>query len=106
LIWTQKITEALEKTGKNERSAMEQKKKEISAIMDLLTSMCLEPITSLIEKTKIETLVTIHVHQKDLTYEMKCKDINDFDWQRQTRLYWRNEIDNCIISITDWDCPY
>ena len=33
---------------------------------------------------------------------MKCQNINDFDWQKQTRLYWRNEEDTCIISITDW----
>lgn len=42
--------------------------------------MCLEEITSIIIRTKIETLITIMVHQKDLTFELKCKDVNEFDW--------------------------
>jgi hypothetical protein len=29
MIWTSKLTEALERTGKNEKSAMESKRKEI-----------------------------------------------------------------------------
>jgi dynein heavy chain len=41
-----------------------------------------------------------------LTLELKCKDVNDFDWQKQTRVYWKQELDNCIISVTDWDAPY
>ncbi len=46
------------------------------------------------------------VHQKELTAELKCKDVNEFDWQKQTRVYWKQELDNCIISVTDWDAPY
>lgn len=106
ILWTSKMTEALEKTGKNERATMEQKKKDIQQMLEVLTAMCLEPITSSIERTKIETLVTIHVHQRDITNELKIKDVNDFDWQKQTRIYWKNDLDNCIISITDWDSPY
>jgi dynein heavy chain len=74
--------------------------------MDLLTAMCLEDHGSSVERQKVETMVTIHVHQKDLACELKCKDVNDFDWQKQTRIYWRQEQDNCFISITDWDCVY
>ena len=106
IIWTTRMTEAFEKTAKNEKAALEAKKKEIIVLMQTLTAMCLEPISGPIERTKIETLVTIHVHQRDITNEIKCKDPNDFDWQKQTRLYWKNDVDNCVISITDWDCPY
>jgi dynein heavy chain len=42
--------------------------------------MCLEPYESDIERVKVETLVTIHVHQRDIAVEMKCKDVNDFEW--------------------------
>lgn len=62
ILWTTKMTEALLKTGKNEKSAMEQKKKEIEKVMNKLTAMCLEPIPSSLDRTKIETLVTIQVH--------------------------------------------
>ena len=47
------------KTGKNEKSAMEQKKKEIDRVLIKLTAMCLDEIKSKLERIKIETLVTI-----------------------------------------------
>jgi len=105
-VWTQKITEGLERTSKNEKGAMESKRREIQQMMELFTNMCLEDITSSIERQKIETIVTVHVHQRDLAQELKCKDISDFDWQKQTRIYWKQDIDNCIVSITDFDCVY
>jgi len=62
----------------------------------------------------IETLVTIQVHQRDLycqeiytaAKEHRIKDHNDFEWVKQTRLNWRPEMDNCIVSITDWEQCY
>ena len=102
ILWTHKITEALERPPKESKGAMEQKKKEIDKMLQELTYLCLQPIETNLLRTKIETLVTIHVHQKDIAFEMKCQSVNDFDWQKQTRLYWRNEEDTCMISITDW----
>jgi dynein heavy chain len=107
LIWTIKVTEALEKTGRNEnKNAMEQKRREINEMMTILSAMCLQDWKPM-ARTKVETLVTIHVHQRDIAAELKCKDVNDFDWQKQTRIYWRSDpTDNCIISITDFDQAY
>lgn len=102
LIWTYKITEALEK--KHEKHYWESKKKEVKATLETLTGMCLEDLGTKLNRTKVETLVTIQVHQKDITDELKVKSAEDFDWQKQTRIYWKQ--DTCIISITDWDCEY
>lgn len=41
---------------------MDTKKKEIIAIMDTLTGMCLEEYNNPLDRVKVETLVTIHVH--------------------------------------------
>jgi len=62
IIWTTKLTDAFERTAKNEKSALEVKRKEIIVIMDLLTAMCLEDHGSSVERQKVETMVTIHVH--------------------------------------------
>jgi len=75
-------------------------------MMKLLSVMCLDDMESAVDRCKIETLVTIQVHNKDITFELKCKDVNDFDWQKQTRCYWKQDIDNCVVSITDWDAIY
>lgn len=66
LIWTHKITEALEKGQKENKGALESKKKEIEKMLQELTNLCLQPIETSLERTKIETLVTVHVHQRDI----------------------------------------
>lgn len=62
MIWTNKLTEGLEKTSRNEKNAMEVKRREIAGINEELIKMCLEDIKSKLDRTKIETLVTIQVH--------------------------------------------
>jgi hypothetical protein len=64
IIWTQKVTECLDRPKQADKNAEFIKKKgDIDKIMKELTAMCLEDIKTKLERTKIETLVTIHVHQ-------------------------------------------
>lgn len=44
-------------------------------------------------------VVTIHVHQRDVTSELaalarnkRINDANDFEWLKQARFYWKNGI--------------
>jgi dynein heavy chain len=106
IIWTQRVNEGLEKVSRNERNAMEGVRNEIKEHMSMLSGMCLEDLKGSVERTKVETLVTIQVHQKDIAMDLKCKEVGDFEWQKQTRIAWKTDIDECIISITDWDSPY
>jgi len=64
MLWTSKVQDCLEKSQKEKISELEKKKKDINAIMNELTTMCLEDMNKL-KRMKVETLVTIHVHQKD-----------------------------------------
>jgi dynein heavy chain len=70
-------------------------------------------------RIKVETLVTVQVHQRDVYAELcqlykerKIKDAADFDWLKQTRSSWQvNGADihgegACIISICDVDYKY
>ena len=113
MIWTQKVQDALERNQKERNAEMEKKRKEINGIMETLTAMCLEPMESRITRTKIETLVTIHVHQKDLFEEIqtevkthKINDASDFDWTKNTRIFWKIDDEQVSISITDVEFIY
>lgn len=71
--------------------------------MNTLTEMCLEEMNKL-KRCKVETLVTIHVHQRDLFMKIlddakqhKIKDSNDFDWCKNTRIYWKPEESHIAI---------
>jgi len=94
MIWTQKVQEALERASKEKNHTdLDKKKTEINLILTKLSNMCLKTDLRRIQRTKIETLVTIHVHQTDLFDEIyadvrahKIKDDTDFDWLKNTRI--------------------
>lgn len=57
------MTEALTRgSTKNEKQLIDQKKKEITSMMQKLTNMCLLEYKDALVRQKIETLVTIMVH--------------------------------------------
>lgn len=113
MIWTEKVTEALEKSNYKDRMAeLDRNKKLVWSILSELTQMCLEEWGPL-DRTKIETLVTIHVHHReiyqivmDLAKQHKIKDANDFEWARNTRLYWKPETGHVVVQVTDVEFIY
>jgi len=107
MLWTQKTTEALQ-TRKDRKQAFISKGKEIQEIMDVLQRLCVSDIKSKLIRIKIETLVTIHVHQVTLYANLQeqalkgaIKDDTDFEWQKNTRMYKDAEKGDIKISICD-----
>lgn len=99
MIWTSKVEEAINKHTKERNQAMTQKRVEIQSIMDSLTEMCLMDLSK-VNRMKVETLVTVHVHQRDIFNTVqedakanKIQNSSDFDWSKNTRLYWNSEKD-------------
>jgi len=108
LRWTKMMTEGLEK-GKD-KGVMNQKKADVKEMTELLIKLTLNDLKTKLNRTKVETLITIQVHQREVTEDLvdkkRINNIGSFDWQQQTRIYWRYDQDNCFISITDWEDAY
>lgn len=113
-LWTTRLQDALCKGKKiDKQQDLDKKKKDNDAIMKELTAMCLDGDLNKLVRTKIETLVTIQVYQRDKFDEIiylvrsdKLKDEHDFDWLRNTRCYWKVEEATVGISITDVEFIY
>ncbi|CAH8622829.1 unnamed protein product [Heterobilharzia americana] len=106
-IWTRDSTNAL-KEAKYNKKIMQKTDHEFGRLLNLLiqqTTRNLSPV----ERTKLETLITIHLHQKDIFASLvkdRIKSPTDFDWLKQTRFYYLEDSDVCLISITDVNFIY
>jgi dynein heavy chain len=116
IVWTVDFQDALTRM-RSDRNIMAANHKKNVQILSELIALCLTDLGSKMNRTKFETMVTIHVHQKDLFQEVwkkakehKVKDENDFEWLKQTRFYWKaghgQESDHAIITVADNDFAY
>ena len=97
------------------------------AILTALSRWCLSESCSRMKRIKLETMVTIQVHQRDvflqlfrLYKERKINGVEAFEWQKQTRFYWHAEGEresevkldpagdkgDCVVSVCDIDFSY
>ena len=116
--WTAQCHEALINAKSNKQIMVETNKFQLSVLQDL-SAWCLEDLGTKMNRIKIETLVTIQVHQRDvfadlvkLFKERKLSGADDFEWLKQSRFGWQpqnNDIHGpgaCVISICDVDYKY
>lgn len=118
-LWTLENQLALEKCRSNKNS-MKDCNTRHQDILREMSNWCLQDLGSPNNRRKIETLVTIQVHARDVTNELaalvkarKVQDSNDFEWLKQARFYWKpaasDEVNGdgaSVVSITDIDFNY
>uniref|UniRef100_A0A336MB49 CSON013031 protein n=1 Tax=Culicoides sonorensis TaxID=179676 RepID=A0A336MB49_CULSO len=105
--WTLDCEHALLK-WRNDNLIMRKTNKTINKLLNQLISLTVNNLSSL-ERIKIETLITIHVHQRDIFDQLcrlKIQSINDFEWEKQMRFYYNNNNDDILIKVTNVDFKY
>ncbi|TYZ61675.1 hypothetical protein PybrP1_000691 [[Pythium] brassicae (nom. inval.)] len=95
LMWTTDIQTALEQC-RAKKTVMKDTSAKQALVLTELSNWCLTDLGAKQNRIKIETLVTIHVHQRDVMTDLatlykqkKLSDANDFEWLKQARFYWR-----------------
>ncbi|KAM8851316.1 dynein axonemal heavy chain 8-like isoform 1-T4 [Spinachia spinachia] len=107
MVWTRDAEDAL-KIAEDDREAMPFTKKKF---LDLLRTLIKQTTHDLskFDRVKYETLVTIHVHQSDIFNDLvkkRIKSLSDFEWLKQSRFYFKYDLDHVLVSITNVDFIY
>ncbi|VDM30983.1 unnamed protein product [Hydatigera taeniaeformis] len=107
LLWTRNAEDALSNARTNP-TVMREASSRFLKILNQLIEVTTRELTPL-ERTKYETLITIHVHQKDIfddLVKMRVKSPTDLEWLKQSRSYYNEEREQFIVSITDVNFIY
>jgi hypothetical protein len=106
--WTLLVTEALLKVAGDENTppdegAMELMQKKWITMIGYMVSIVRRQLKPL-ERCVLGAKLTLDVHARDTNFELihkKIAGVNEFDWQKQLRYYWEEDVDDCAIRQTN-----
>jgi dynein heavy chain len=109
MLWTRDAEVALT-NSRTDKKAMTTADDYFLEILTGLIDKTLDVTMGKLQRRKYETLVTLHVHQRDIFHDdivgKKCRSPADFEWQKQARFYFDFDTSLMTIVITDWTSKY
>ena len=107
MIWTREAENAL-LSAKTERKIMTETNNKFLEMLNTFIGETTKDISKM-ARTKFETLITVHMHQRDIfdtLVKNNCKNAMDFEWLKQARFYFKLDLEKTLVCITDVNFYY
>ncbi|EGD81584.1 dynein heavy chain 6 [Salpingoeca rosetta] len=101
MMWCRDVTRAI--TNENPQQALEAYEKQCISQLADLAAMSRQKLSKLFRKV-LGALITIDVHARDNVTSLvhsKVSDLEDFEWVRQLRYYWEDDIDDMVARMSN-----
>lgn len=109
LKWTSDTLAGLQGAAREEKGALTKALNRAEGTLHELVALALNTNLTRVQRTTLETCITVYLHQKEATEELvrkRIRDPRDFEWLKQCRVTWRDDKDTVIISICDVSLEY
>ncbi|XP_078399005.1 dynein axonemal heavy chain 8-like [Cetorhinus maximus] len=107
ILWTRDSEEALN-LAKDSKKIMQTTNQKFLELLNSLIAQTTHDLTKF-QRIQFETLVTIHVHQRDIfddLVKMHIRTVSDFEWLKQSRFYFNDDTQEIKVGITDVEFIY
>ncbi|KDD75755.1 hydrolytic ATP binding site of dynein motor region D1, partial [Helicosporidium sp. ATCC 50920] len=117
-VWLQKLVlgmqesvhhQAALRASSKEKNAMTRALRSAEATLRELVTLTLRQDLTPIQRTSLETCITVQLHLKETVEDLvrkKIHDVMDFEWLKHARFYWHQDLNTVVISICDVDFEY
>ena len=111
IMFSNNVTAALNAIQKGTKNALRVQRKKQVSYLNKLAAFVRQDIDK-IKRKKLVALITMELHSRDIMERMikaGCKDVTDFDWLAQLRLYFEpslGEFGECIVKQTNCQLTY